>query len=93
MNHSARSARMARVVGIALLVVGALGWIVTRQAHLLYSNHLAATLLIAGLLLTLYAQLARHGRDVDEAYRLGYDLGYEAGHRDRDDSNGRLTSP
>lgn len=41
----------------------------------------AADSMVVGLLLVIYASLRRRGRDVEEAYRLGYDVGFENGYR------------
>lgn len=43
--------------------------------------HLSHVGLLVGLLLMLWAALRVQGVAIDEAYKLGYDLGYEAGCR------------
>jgi hypothetical protein len=45
------------------------------------TQRIAMTFVIAGIALLVYAGLRRKGRSIEEAYRLGYDVGFENGYR------------
>ena len=63
------------------LTTGALATIVVANDYT-SATQLALVVLLLGVGSLLASYLGRQGTDVDAAYRLGYDLGYERGHRD-----------
>lgn len=80
----ARRARLSLIAGIILAAGGLLVWLLSafRMGNTADAvSELGRLAVIVGVVMGGISLLALKGRSIEEAYRLGYDLGFERGHQ------------